>query len=112
MRVEVEVVGQVSDEVVDACRRLLPQLSGTARPLGAEDLARVAGHQAVTLLVARGPEGIVGMLSLVMFPLSTGLRARIEDVVVDERSRGQGVGTALTWPPSTWPGGRAPAAST
>jgi ribosomal protein S18 acetylase RimI-like enzyme len=96
MRVEVEVVGQVTDEHVEACRRLLPQLSGTAGPLGAEDLARVAGHQAVTLLVARGPGGIVGMLSLVTFPLVTGLRARIEDVVVDEAARGQGVATALT----------------
>jgi ribosomal protein S18 acetylase RimI-like enzyme len=96
MRVEVEVVGQVTDEVVDACRRLLPQLSRTAGPLGAEDLARVAGHQAVTLLVARGPEGIVGMLCLVTFPLPTGLRARIEDVVVDEAARGQGVASALT----------------
>ena len=33
---------------------------------------------------------------MVTFPLATGLRARIEDVVVDEGARGQGVGTALT----------------
>jgi ribosomal protein S18 acetylase RimI-like enzyme len=32
----------------------------------------------------------MGMLTLVTFPLATGLRARIEDVVVDERARGQG----------------------
>jgi ribosomal protein S18 acetylase RimI-like enzyme len=31
-----------------------------------------------------------------MFPIPTGLRARIEDVVVDEAARGQGVATALT----------------
>jgi ribosomal protein S18 acetylase RimI-like enzyme len=96
MRVQVETVVEVSDEHVEACRRLLPQLSSTAGPLGPDDLRRIAGHQAVTLLVARGPEGIVGMLCLVMFPLPSGLRARIEDVVVDERARGQGVGTALT----------------
>jgi ribosomal protein S18 acetylase RimI-like enzyme len=36
------------------------------------------------------------MLTLVTFPLPTGLRARIEDVVVDQAARGQGVGTALT----------------
>jgi ribosomal protein S18 acetylase RimI-like enzyme len=35
------------------------------------------------------------MLSLVTFPLPTGPRARIEDVVVDQDARGQGVGTAL-----------------
>jgi ribosomal protein S18 acetylase RimI-like enzyme len=32
----------------------------------------------------------------VMFPLPTGLRAWIEDVVVDESARGQGAGEAMT----------------
>ena len=36
------------------------------------------------------------MLTLVTFPLPSGLRARIEDVVVDQDARGRGVGTALT----------------
>ena len=31
-----------------------------------------------------------------MFPIPTGLRAWIEDVVVDEAARGQGIGSALT----------------
>ena len=39
---------------------------------------------------------IVGMLTLVTFRLPTGVRAWIEDVVVDSGSRGQGVGEALT----------------
>jgi ribosomal protein S18 acetylase RimI-like enzyme len=95
MRVEVEAVRQVTDELVEACRRLLPQLSGSATPPGADDLRRITGHQAITLFVARGQGGIVGMLILVTFPLTSGLRARIEDVVVDERARGQGAGTAL-----------------
>jgi ribosomal protein S18 acetylase RimI-like enzyme len=54
------------------------------------------GHQAITLFVARSESGVVGMLTLVTFPLPSGLRARIEDVVVDQDARGQGVGTALT----------------
>ena len=94
--IEVEVVGAVTGEVVNACRRLLPQLSESAGPLEGGDLARILGHQGVTLLIARGPEGIVGMLTLVVFPLATGVRARIEDVVVDQGARGRGVGTALT----------------
>ncbi len=49
-----------------------------------------------TLLVARVDGEVVGMLTLVMFPLPSGLRARIEDVVVDEAARGHGVGGALT----------------
>lgn len=96
MSIEVEAVRQVTDEVVEACRRLLPQLSSSAAPLGADDLARIADHQANTLFVARSRGVIVGMLTLVTFPLPSGLRARIEDVVVDEAARGQGVGTALT----------------
>jgi GNAT superfamily N-acetyltransferase len=93
--VEVEAVEGASDELVEACRRLLPQLSGSAAPIDAGDLDRIVGHEAVTLLAARGPGGVVGMLTLVTFPLPTGPRARIEDVVVDQDARGQGVGTAL-----------------
>jgi ribosomal protein S18 acetylase RimI-like enzyme len=96
MSIEVEAVQQVTDELVEACRRLLPQLSSSAAPLGADDLARIADHQANTLFVARSQGTIVGMLTLVTFPLQSGLRARIEDVVVDQDARGQGVGTALT----------------
>jgi ribosomal protein S18 acetylase RimI-like enzyme len=96
MRVEVEAVHRVTGELVEAVARLLPQLSGSAAPLGADELARIAGHQAITLLVARSGGVIVGMLTLVSFPLPSGLRARIEDVVVDRDARGQGAGTALT----------------
>lgn len=48
------------------------------------------------MLLARSGDTIVGTLTLVTFPIPTGLRTRIEDVVVDDRARGQGVGTALT----------------
>jgi ribosomal protein S18 acetylase RimI-like enzyme len=96
MSVEVEAVREVTDELVRACRRLLPQLSSSAAPPSGEDLARTVGHQAITLFVARSAGAIVGMLTLVTFPLPTGLRARIEDVVVDQAARGQGIGTALT----------------
>jgi ribosomal protein S18 acetylase RimI-like enzyme len=96
MSVEVEAVQQVTDELVDAARRLLPQLSSSAVPLNADDLTRIASHQATSLFVARSEGTIVGMLTLVTFPLPSGLRARIEDVVVDQDARGRGVGTALT----------------
>jgi ribosomal protein S18 acetylase RimI-like enzyme len=96
MSVEVRPVHQVTDELVTAVGRLLPQLSGSAAALDAGELTRIVDHQAITLLVARGRSGIVGMLTLVTYPLSSGLRARIEDVVVDRDARGRGVGTALT----------------
>ena len=96
MRVQVEAVRRVTDELIDAAGRLLPQLSGSAATIGAEELGGVVGHEATTLFVARSQERIVGMLTLVMFPLPSGLRARIEDVVVDQAARGRGVGAALT----------------
>ncbi len=50
---------------------------------------------AVTLLVALdGPE-IVGTAAVVVYTTPISLKARIEDVVVDEDARGRGVGEAL-----------------
>ncbi|MDG6103043.1 GNAT family N-acetyltransferase [Dactylosporangium aurantiacum] len=96
MSVEVEVVKDVTDEVVAAFGRLLPQLSGSAPAPDAAGLRALAGWPGNRLLVARVGGVIVGTLTLVVFPVPTGLRARIEDVVVDEAARGLGAGAALT----------------
>lgn len=96
MSVEVAVVREADDEMVEAFARLLPQLSSSAAPLDHDSLQRVLAADASTVLVARVDGRVVGTLTLVMFPLPTGLRAWIEDVVVDEAARGYGVGAALT----------------
>ncbi len=96
MSIEIEVVQVVTDEVVQAFGRLLPQLSRSAKPLDAEALRNLAAWQGNHLLVARLDGEIVGALTLAMFPIPTGLRAWIEDVVVDEVARGRGIGAALT----------------
>ncbi len=96
MTIAVETLDEVTDEAVEAFGRLLPQLSRSAKPLDAAALAAVASSPAVTVLVARSDDRIVGSLSLVIFRIPTGLRAWIEDVVVDEAARGQGVGAMLT----------------
>jgi ribosomal protein S18 acetylase RimI-like enzyme len=96
MGVETEVVREAGADVVAALARLLPQLSSSAVVLDADGVARLLGSDANTVLVARLGGEIVGTLTLVMFPLPTGLRARIEDVVVDGAARGAGVGAALT----------------
>jgi len=90
------VLDKVSDELVAAFARLLPQLSRSAPRLGPDELDAVVSHEANTVLVARSGGTVTGTLTLVMFPLPTGLRAWIEDVVVDEAARGQGTGEALT----------------
>jgi ribosomal protein S18 acetylase RimI-like enzyme len=94
--VTVEVVHEVTDELVAAFARLVPQLSATTGPPGRAALEQIVGSPAVTLLVARAGGTIVGTLTLAMFPIPTGFRAWIEDVVVDEAARGKGVGGALT----------------
>jgi ribosomal protein S18 acetylase RimI-like enzyme len=94
--VQVEVLGKVSGEAVAAFGRLLPQLSRSAAPLGQAELDAIVSCPANTVLVARSGGAIIGTLTLVMFPLPTGLRAWIEDVVVDESARGQGAGEALS----------------
>ncbi len=96
MSVVIERVDVVDDEVADAMARLLPQLSRSARHPEADTLTQVAEHPANTLLIARVDGRIVGTLTLVIFPLITGIRAWVEDVVVDEAARGAGVGAALT----------------
>lgn len=86
----------VSDELVAAFARLVPQLSSSASPPTREDLEEIMASPATTILVARDDEGaIIGSLTLVVFRTPTGARAWIEDVVVDEATRGQGAGTAL-----------------
>jgi ribosomal protein S18 acetylase RimI-like enzyme len=94
--VDVEVLTEVTSEVVEAFARLLPQLSASASPPDKDALATIVSAPASTLLVARTEGRIVGTLTLAMFPIPTGVRAWIEDVVVDESARGQGVGKVLT----------------
>jgi ribosomal protein S18 acetylase RimI-like enzyme len=95
--VTVEEITTSSDEVLDALHRLVPQLSSSAPPLPARELDEIVSSPASVLLVARNGAGaIVGTLTLALFRIPTGLRAWIEDVVVDDVARGQGVGELLT----------------
>ncbi|PBD02394.1 acetyltransferase (GNAT) family protein [Streptomyces sp. Ag82_O1-15] len=96
MDVRVEIIRETSQGLVDAFSRLLPQLSSTAKPLDHDAIDRMVNCDANTLLVARTPDAIVGTLTLVLLPLPSGLRARVEDVVVDGAARGQGVAGLLT----------------
>ena len=92
----IEVADELSEELVDAFRRLVPQLSPTA-PIPTRDaLAAVVDAPTTTVLVAWEDEWIAGTLTLALFRIPTGIRAWIEDVVVDEEARGRGIGEALT----------------
>jgi ribosomal protein S18 acetylase RimI-like enzyme len=92
----IEIATSVTDELVTAFASLIPQLSSSAAPVTREALQSVIDDEAVTVFVARHDEKIVGTLSLAIFHIPTGVRAWIEDVVVDDAARGLGVGLALT----------------
>jgi ribosomal protein S18 acetylase RimI-like enzyme len=91
----IDVATELSDELVQALARLVPQLSSGASLPGPAELARILESPATTLLLARDEGPIVGTLTLALFAIPTGMRAWIEDVVVDESARGRGAGEAL-----------------
>ena len=96
MSITVNFAGEVTEELLDGLNQLLPQLSSTASPLTFGDLEKIVSSTSCHLLVARNEDVIVGSLTLVIFAIPTGVRAWIEDVVVDEGFRGAGVGEALS----------------
>jgi ribosomal protein S18 acetylase RimI-like enzyme len=95
--VRIEAAQTLTEELLAAVAALLSQLSRSAAPPDAAALELLLRSPAVRLLVARDDAGaVLGMLTLAVFPIPTGTRAWIEDVVVDERARGRGIAAALT----------------
>jgi ribosomal protein S18 acetylase RimI-like enzyme len=95
--IRIEEATEVFDELVPAMGRLVGQLSRSSSPPTQGEVEEIVRSPACHLLLARDAGGgIVGMLTLAVFRIPTGLRAWIEDVVVDDAARGQGVGAALT----------------
>jgi ribosomal protein S18 acetylase RimI-like enzyme len=93
--ISVEAVTSVDEDLVVAVSRLIPQLSTSSAPPSREALARIVGDPGATLFVAHDDGRVVGMLTLVTFEIPTAVRAWIEDVVVDETAREQGVAGSL-----------------
>ncbi len=96
--VTVEEATVVTDELVAAVGRLVPELSRSSPVPERAALGEIVASPATVLLVARDEDAgghIVGSLTLVLFRIPTGVRAWIEDVVVAEKARGRGVGEAL-----------------
>jgi ribosomal protein S18 acetylase RimI-like enzyme len=92
---EIRPAERVDDELVAAFADLIPQLSSSSPPPEADDLAAIVDSPDSVLFVARVDGAIVGSLTLAFYRIPTGLKAWIEDVVVDAAARGHGVGEAL-----------------
>jgi ribosomal protein S18 acetylase RimI-like enzyme len=94
--VRVEEVQSVDEELLVAMTALLPQLSSSAPPPTIDELQAIVASPATVLFAARDSDGrVLGSLTLALFRVPTGMRAWIEDVVVDSDTRGRGVGAAL-----------------
>jgi ribosomal protein S18 acetylase RimI-like enzyme len=93
--VEVRPVHTVDDDLVAAFARLIPQLSSSSPAPDHRALGAIVDHPDSVLFVAEHDGAIVGSLTLAFYRIPTGLKAWIEDVVVDAAARGQGVGEAL-----------------
>lgn len=86
----------IFDKHVAEINALLPVLTSKTKPMSIDSLDAIVDNECLTLFLAMNRENkIIGMLSLVMFPLPTGIHARIEDVVVAEEYQGKGVGKVL-----------------
>ena len=96
MTVEVVIADEVDDELVAGFAALIPQLSSSSPPPTALALADIVSSPDSVLYLARLDGRIVGSLTLAFYRIPTGLKAWIEDVVVDESARGRGVGEALS----------------
>jgi len=93
---EVNTARYASEELLAEVNRLLPQLSSSAPAMTMEQLTDFLDSSAITLFLATHEGRTIGMLTLAMFPIPTGIRAWIEDVVVDADARGLGAGALLT----------------
>ena len=95
MPADIEIATTVDDELVATVARILPQLSSSPPP-SADHLRAIVDGPDTVLFLARLDGAIVGVLTLAFYRIPTGMRAWIEDVIVDDAAARQGIGEALS----------------
>lgn len=92
----IEIATEFSESLLSELNVLIPQLSRSSGPMSKGDLLEIITDRNATLIVARDETGTaIGMLTVIVFRIPTGIRAWIEDVVVDQSARGKLVGSYL-----------------
>ena len=94
--IQISQVTNATQEVVEVFEKLIPQLS-QKKPPSLDEFASLIKSRSI-VLIARYPDSsgpVVGSGTLAVFPVPTGLRGHIEDVVVDQSARGNGIGEAI-----------------
>ena len=98
MTFTIDELQSLESDTMTAIAELIVQLSPDAPVPTAAEILEIIEFPGSTILIAsesKGDETMIGMLTLVMFRVPTGLRARIEDVVVDRGHRRRGIGRKL-----------------
>ena len=85
----------VDDELIAAFAHLIPQLSQSSPPPDADQLRVLVEGDDTVIFIARVGGVIVGSLTLAFYRIPTGLKAWIDDVVVDDAARGRGIGRLM-----------------
>jgi len=91
----IEVVSEATPELHATLARLLPQLNPKLQVPDMARLRRLIADPAATLLVARDGDAIVGTTTVIVYTTPFWIKARLDEVVVDDSARGKGVGEAL-----------------
>ena len=93
---QIDIVTQADPELYSAFQRLIPQLTNNNPPPSLNELAALVRDSSSTLMIARNERReIIGALTLTVYRVPTGVRSIIEDVIVANSARGQGIGEAL-----------------
>ncbi len=85
----IERAHHATPELVAAFAQRLPLLSTSAQPPSLREFDDLVAQD------QSSAHRIVGSLTLILFRIPTGLRAWIEDVVIDHTVRGKGIGEAV-----------------
>jgi GNAT superfamily N-acetyltransferase len=92
---KIEVATEATPGLLAGLQSLLPQLNPQLPELTMEKLKAVIADPGATLLVVRDGDSLVGTAVVVKYVTPSWRKARIEDVVIDEKARGRGLGKAL-----------------
>jgi ribosomal protein S18 acetylase RimI-like enzyme len=96
--IEITIATELTEDLLKACQRLVPQLTTNNPPPSREQLIQMLASPSSILFLARHRdygEEILGMATLVLYYVPTGLRGYLEDLVVDIRARNIGMGESL-----------------
>lgn len=95
MSAEITRLTEADQATAAALTALIGELSSSGKTLSLDGLRALVAQPSAAQFIAREGGAIVGMATLAMYRIPTGVKAIIEDVVVSQSQRGRGTGEAL-----------------